>query len=321
MARTSGAISQERLRIRKSLDTVRRSFPGVLARCTLGADPPVEWKTQGSVFQYSRFDTLRGMLGGNIVSIPPSGSLLDTIWATSSAYLNDSQEFRRGQAVIRSAIASLPNDEIARRMRLAVKDAKPLEVYCACFSDVDDDLSQWRGYGDNGAGICLELDLEELIDAINGVGYWVLYGKEGQSGVQDYVAAQLVEYLYNTLKIVLPSPAAGAVFDEIREQLAEIWPTIFLAFKHQDFHAEKEFRIVYSEAVGFSSLNPCFRPGPLIPFVKLGMENDEQIPLKSIRLGPAVSTEANKSSVELALKHLGLENISVKMSSIPYVPR
>ncbi|HLJ53766.1 MAG TPA: DUF2971 domain-containing protein [Chthonomonadaceae bacterium] len=219
--------------------------------------------------------------------------------------MNDSQEFVRGKEVLQFAISQLPDDGVRRRMGLALKDSNGLDVYCACFSSVDDDLSQWRGYGENGAGVCLEFDLSGLLNSINGVGYWVIYGRPTDQVIQTTVATGLVQYIHDAITNLLPDPTPDAVFNEIREQLVEIWPALALAFKHSAFTAEAEFRIVYSAAIG-DPAPVCFRPAPVVPFVKLKIRGGVQLPIKSIRLGPAVSTELNCLSLRLALDRLGL---------------
>jgi hypothetical protein len=269
-------------------------------------------------------DTLRGLLGGNVFDTPAHhrNMPLRSLWATSSVHLNDSEEFVRGRDVINSKLASLPSGKIGKQMKLALKDADALEVYCACFSAVDDDLSQWRGYGDNGSGVCLAYNLADLLEKLDGIGYWVIYGKPGEESVQGAVAAGLVRYIHDAIEAALPSlDAPEAVYREVREQLTEIWPTLCLAFKHSDFANEKEFRILYSDAVGRRPLSPSFRPNPLIPFVKLQMSDGERVPLLQVRLGPAISSDVNVRSTRLALASLAIDKIKVVGSGIPYVPR
>lgn len=261
------------------------------------------------------------MLGGQVFEAFPSAGLMSELWATSSMYMNDANEFRRGRDVISQELDKLPNDDTRRMMKSAVKDADPLEVYCACFSAIDDDLSQWRGYGDNGAGICIEFSLPELLAGLDGAGYWVVYGKPGDEDLQIQVARDLLDYIHSAIRTALPQPPVpGSVADEVREQLRELWPALFLALKHRDFSAEREFRIVYSEAIA-NPLHTWFRPAPIVPFVKLGMLQGNRLPILSIRLGPAASSDANQRSLRLALDKLGLGHIAVKKSDIPYVPR
>jgi hypothetical protein len=57
-------------------------------------------------------------------------------------------------------------------------------------------------------------------------------------------------------------------------------------------------------------------PGPPMQQAQLGA----RLPLRSIHLGPAISTELNRQSVRLALEKLGLHDIAIHKSEIPYVP-
>lgn len=260
------------------------------------------------------------MLGGSVLDSSIPSLQLDKIWATSSLFLNDSQEFFRGKEVLNVAISDLAHDAVANRMKLALKDADGLDVYCACFSAKGDDLSQWRGYGDNGAGVCLGFDLSEIQKKLDAVGCWVIYGKKDNDAEQAAVAKRIVTYLHQTITQILPAPpVAEVVFTEIREQLREIWPTLSLLFKHKDFEDEREFRVIYAEAVG-RQLSPCYRLAPIVPFVKLGMRADQRLPLTSIRLGPSVSSDVNKRALQHLLRRFGLDAVQVKQSEIPYVP-
>jgi hypothetical protein len=260
------------------------------------------------------------MLGGEVIDSSSTASRLSSLWATSAFHLNDSREFTHGKEILSAALSALPRDALQKTMVGAIRRSDGLDVYCCCFTAVDDDLSQWRGYGDNGRGVCLEFDLAELTGGIYGLGYWVIYGSRDDDGDKVAVARELVYYLHATIMGMLPDGAKGIVVDEVREQLTEIWPTLALAFKHFAFSAEREFRIVYSEAIG-PTIPRSFRSGPLVPFVKLGMLDGKLLPLKSIRLGPAVSSDLDVRSLEFALGKLGLGAITVKRSDIPYVPR
>ena len=49
-------------------------------------------------------------------------------------------------------------------------------VYVGSFSQVQDDLSQWRGYADNGAGVAIGFDLNAILAANENVPWlqWTL---------------------------------------------------------------------------------------------------------------------------------------------------
>jgi hypothetical protein len=305
------------------LDALRQDLPGHLQASVLAAEPHFDWRLSGSVYQYTRFDVLLAMLGGPIIDPTASKSIISELWATSSIFMNDAQEFVRGKDVIDNELRTFPDDEITRRMRLSIRDADALGVYCTCFSAVDDDLSQWRGYGDDGFGVCIEFDLGKLVTGLDGIAYWLIYGKPREDATQRAVALNILSYIHSTIRRNLLHPdVTDAVYNEVREQLTEIWPAVFLAFKHLDFSSEREFRIVYSEAVG-RSLPTCYRPSPIVPFVKLEMSGAEKLPITGIRLGPSISSDANVRSLTTALERLGLDHLKkrVKKSDIPYVPQ
>ena len=141
MARTSGALSKQRSDMRKFLETTIQSFPDQVEYYLSVANPTSVWRMHGSVYQYTRFETLRGMLGGAIIDTSAQGHPVSSLWATSSFHLNDSEEFVLGKRLLNDAIGTLPNDNLSRSMRLALKNCTGMEVYCACFSAVDDDLT------------------------------------------------------------------------------------------------------------------------------------------------------------------------------------
>lgn len=166
----------------------------------------------------------------------------------------------------------------------------------------------------------LEFDLAELTEGIQGVGYWVVYGKENDDNLQQKLADNLVFCLESAVS-TLPASADPEVADEQRSQLSSLWPALFLAFKHKHFEAEREFRVVYSATVVYQPLPISFRPKPLIPFVKIPMLDGWPLPLLLVRLGPAISHDDHKRSLEMALTAFKLGSIKVHKSSIPYVPR
>src|SRR5215208_1615869 len=86
-----------------------------------------------------------------------------TIWASKIHYLNDSKEFAlaldlaRCELTERIKAATSPGDR--SRLELLRDTIYPIEytikgvnTCVCCFSELEDDLSQWRGYGGGSAG-------------------------------------------------------------------------------------------------------------------------------------------------------------------------
>jgi hypothetical protein len=78
-----------------------------------------------------------------------------TIWATNFRYLNDSTEFLYGLSIVRALAARNKARRVGDRrgpwleLLDAMCDAVAANsnLYTACFSELRDDLSQWRAYG------------------------------------------------------------------------------------------------------------------------------------------------------------------------------
>src|SRR5215212_6233427 len=99
------------------------------------------------LYHYTSQTGLKGMLNDK------------TIWASKIHYLNDSEEF--------ALALKLARDELDRRIKAATSkvECSRLELLrdtiytiawvntcVCCFSELDDDPSQWRGYGGGDAG-------------------------------------------------------------------------------------------------------------------------------------------------------------------------
>ena len=56
---------------------------------------------------------------------------------------------------------------VLARLGSLIKTARFYHVYAACFSEDGDSLSQWRGYADDGRGVTLGIDVEEVRQRAN----------------------------------------------------------------------------------------------------------------------------------------------------------
>lgn len=89
-------------------------------------------------------------------------------WATDIEHMNDSTEGTFGKDQLDQVLHDLdptPAEPILKVIREANSNIfYPSEhahrVYAVCLSQRGDQLSQWRGYGDNG--YCIEFDANEL---------------------------------------------------------------------------------------------------------------------------------------------------------------
>jgi len=88
------------------------------------------------------------------------------LWLTHTLYLNDEEEMAHGDHVAAEAIAAALANSAADPKKSAYLNqlnallGRPSNegVYICCFCQRDNLLSQWRGYGANGAGVSLQFD-------------------------------------------------------------------------------------------------------------------------------------------------------------------
>ncbi|MEO1020767.1 MAG: DUF2971 domain-containing protein, partial [Pseudomonadota bacterium] len=66
-----------------------------------------------------------------------------------------------------------------------------------CMSEIGDSLAQWRGYANNGAGFCIGLDKQKLIELSN---QW-----RSASGGHGFKVDQIVYDLNNQISLLKPA--------------------------------------------------------------------------------------------------------------------
>ncbi|MBK2048980.1 hypothetical protein IB655_03725, partial [Francisella noatunensis] len=103
-----------------------------------------------------------------------------SLWMSSPKYLNDSKEFIDGKNKVfefidfylaRDKNISKDSINILQKVQEKLRQSETFndDIFICSFSTRGDDLSQWRSYGQNGSGICIEfknLGQEQLLDCI-----------------------------------------------------------------------------------------------------------------------------------------------------------
>ena len=249
-------------------------------------------------------------------------------------------EFRMHQG-IKDACGS---DERYQALRLAFEERLELITNENCFDtyllsfaehcvekDCDGSLSMWRGYGVNGNGVALVIDLAQvpIIENSPFILSKVFYASGAQrvdwiKGKLDMFADLLVQ---NT---VLPEASFQYVVSNLLERLV-----IFALFsKHDGFKEEREWRLVYLKERDVSEkfvdmLSYAIVEGQVQPKMKFKTKELERISgipfsfrdaLHSIILGPSISSSLTVTTVSRMFSSLSLFKVAgkVKASSTPY---
>jgi hypothetical protein len=282
----------------------------------------------GPFFHYTNQPGLRGIIETK------------SLWFTDIFCLNDSTELNYALNLIQ--------EELDKRMGEADKDSaghetlqflktncdyqeilrtsqNEVSLYVFSMTTESDDLSQWRAYGDNGVGYCIEFDLPKLLDNV------------GKRGGRNIITAELAyndaeqrlrigkiiddEYRRSLATFFMPNRKDGldGVIDYFRKKL-------FLAairIKHPKFEAENEVRLVILEDKKEKKLPLKFRLGTtmMIPYLDVGIaDENDKMPINCIIIGPTSRQTLSEMVVRDLLRANSIE-CDVVPSKIPYRAR
>jgi hypothetical protein len=247
------------------------------------------------------------------------------LWLTNSRYSNDDEEMIHGLEVVREVITEqLSAPATAARKKFLERVSKTLEapsaegVYICCFCQASNLLSQWRGYGANGTGVCLEFDPGGF-SFITGpdspprglVRLWsVFYKRE----TQRHIVQQALDFGFNTNKVDSAEQARKAC-----DAILFFIPT----FKNADFAEEKEIRLIFTPNPDFAS-QPDFRisRGMLTPYYSLqtlaAAATPRLLPLTKILIGPSRHKSVNLESARMLLNKTNCQDVEIEYSKTPY---
>ena len=119
------------------------------------------------LYHYTTMDTFISMMEHSLFhqndNLEPTHLIM---WAGHSSYQNDPTECKLYFEGLRKAVEnySLHNqcDLMEEYDKLINEPEKGLSLYFISFSEQEDDLTMWRGYGQNGDGISLGFDFDRL---------------------------------------------------------------------------------------------------------------------------------------------------------------
>ena len=186
-----------------------------------------------TVYYYCSVETLLNILRNN------------QIYASDPLKMNDRDEllwFTKTFSDIKG------NDELAHGIGYNVSIDKIAEqlinegqdnLFVTCFSELDDDLSQWRGYGDDGQGVAIGFDIDSFVDSYDyAYEYEVIYGSP--------TPQENLEYFSDFIGV------CDAEYDNVdRNNLQSAFFNLMILYmaryKNHTFKAEKEIRLMFEK--------------------------------------------------------------------------
>jgi len=271
-----------------------------------------------AIHHYTDLSGLRGIVEGH------------DLWLTHSRYSNDEDEISHGvqivDQIIKDRLTAKPGPGQTEKEyleRLAeLLAGQSAAVYVCCFCESSDLLSQWRGYGANGAGASLGFD-PALFSYICGpdsppsglVRLWKVFYDDV---TQRNIVGQAIDHHRNK---------PGLSVQQRAQQAADAIEFFIPTFKHQAFEEEKEIRLIFTPFPGWTK-KPRFRVARnmLVPYFCLtdltspvGISSPARLlPVTGACVGPSANKTLNVESVQMLLEKNGYLGKPVLSSTTPY---
>lgn len=242
------------------------------------------------------------------------------IRATNFSFLNDPSEVLFGRSLVEAELASLAREASPVAGSLIAGITRNLtietvaEVYVACFSSLEDDLSQWRAYGTSATErYAIGFDaptLQSLARQHSSAMYSkVLYRHNEQK-------KRVEELLHKAITFVESQPAATQPLEEYAAIAAKHLARLLPVVKHPAYEHEAEWRLIIWHRPGDQSPAVEASRGVLRPYVRFALDQPPSVVAVNV-MAPARRDAALKASAIL-LETAEVQGVTPQHSKIPF---
>lgn len=260
-----------------------------------------------------------------------------SVFSTHISCLNDASEFRYSSVLFREALASLRGSFETDLVATAFLDAAvgyfaenpdypayaSANQFVACFSEEENDLSQWRAYGGGENGYAVGFRARDLWGSENSMLARISYDEDLHRKTAKKAAEATVRFFLEGLAKFAPSERA-----KWGEEFLEAWQRAisFVAplVKDPAFAKERECRIVKSVGPGDLTKLRFIQKGtlisrhlPLSPPL-LTATDPYRLSIARIIVGPCRHPIISRNSIETLLGQKGYPAGLVSISKIPF---
>ncbi|RHU25218.1 DUF2971 domain-containing protein [Parabacteroides sp. TM07-1AC] len=295
------------------------------------------------VFHYTNAGTLASMLNNT-----SKEKILMTFWASHISYMNDPEEIEYGVGKMWEVLPDVEKElSIPIGQRITELDRKELDeliwdrnieensltnMYSVSFSKSFDSLPMWNMYGQNGSGVCLGFDLNELNDFLNsnnkeplmkityGVGEYIDSLQKADEEMNIW--KEYVKHVYKTNMnfIVGNFKMETEVQENVDTKIALDNYMLLRAFvpsniKNPAYKYEDEYRFCCREFN--NKVNYRNRNGLLLPYIEVKLPLTA---LKLVAIGPTADKNRQMMLVAKLLKEKAsdFKSLTFYSSEIPY---
>jgi hypothetical protein len=271
--------------------------------------------------------------GSALIAIIETG----TIFATQLSGLNDTTEIRYGAKLFQEALASLRGkckedltslgfvdtaiDYFKENTDFPAQNVVP--HFVTCFSEVKDDLSQWRAYGGGENGYAIGFKAKDLWGYPNTMLARISYDSNLHQELARRAAEKSLEFFLEGITKFSRSDITqwGREFLEKWDQaIVMVAPLV----KDPAFAKEQECRIVklfgaddltnlrFVQKASLMSRHLPIQPGPS------SATGTYRLPIAEVMVGPCRHREISRTSVDTLLRKTGYGSNLVSISKVPF---
>lgn len=279
------------------------------------------------LYHYTTMDTFYNMIEHSLCyeegNIHPK---YITMWATHYAYQNDPTECQLFFEGLKNGVLDYTeknNIELEDEDKKLIQHPQySLNIFTISFSQKEDDLTMWRGYGQNGNGISLGFDFSKLPLTLSMCGADCKDRKSWSESEPTFLLQHEIkkcEYV-DANNIQIAEEASNRTLENIFNK--DEWKDVKQAiidydyapiYKNKKYEAEGEYRIIKHQTM------PQYRlvDNKLVPYIKINVPIEC---LSRIIVGPCLSSSETVMGIKSFLWTKGFDT-EVTSSIIPYRSR
>ena len=252
------------------------------------------------------------------------------IFSTQIACLNDNLERRYFGDLVHAALKDIATKNTDAKLavlfgaalsQLEKPDFSATWHFATCFSEVEDDLGQWRGYGGGECGYAIGFNTELLVKAISARRKDALLipmsyeQAKHQFLVQDVIANAQCYFLAGADKF----PDLQRWANEFLEAFAYELDVYTCMLKHPKFAGEVERRLVIPfRKEDLPSLVFSQKRTLLARHLPIDLTLDKELlPISRLYIGPGPAQRVSQVSAGTLMEQRGYD-VKVELSTVPY---
>lgn len=265
-------------------------------------------------------------------------------WLSDVRFLNDDYELidgaKRAVWVIEQLLRKQryqPFTAALESVRTRLSSWDTVEaVYVCSFSLTPDSLEQWRAYGANGSGVCIGFDVGRQTAYPHFLlgNQWDLQEVIYDDRAKDWIILSIIHSYFFHYKLdvrKMGGELAGRreIAQDYAKYISAYLVHLLARFKNASYQSEQEVRLIDGGRVdSYKTKRHRIVGTKIVPYLctfdlKFNNHEDEEtkpdnLPVHSIIVGPTARQSVTVASIRSLLSDLGLADVEVVPSRIPY---